>query len=107
VTKHATVCRIAATVSRRAGLTVELDRPGCHDCRWIDDPATQAHDERSQVSRAKPVMQAFTPSGADTVRQATRESYMAAQTDRHRQERDVVAVVGIGHLDELAAALES
>jgi pheromone shutdown protein TraB len=32
---------------------------------------------------------------------------MAAQTDRHRQERDVVAVVGIGHLDELAAALES
>jgi len=89
VTKHATVCRIAATVSRRTGLTVEPGRPVCHDCRWLDDPATQARDERSQVNRAKTVMQAFTPSGAGAVRQATRESHMAAQIDRHRQERDV------------------
>lgn len=107
VTKHAVVCRAAATLSRLTSLRVEVDAPIDHDTEWTDDPERQATDEHTQVRRAEAVLDAFEPSRASQFRDATREAHMADRLADLRSEGPVVAVVGIDHLDGVAAELRA
>lgn len=105
VTKHACVCRLAATLSRFGGVTVRVDQPVDHDCSMADDPDTQATDEHNQVRRARTVMNAFGPQPASAVRKRTREMYMTDRLASLAADDSVLAVVGAGHLGEVADGL--
>jgi len=106
VTKHALTCRVAATLARKTGCTVQVDRPTPHDTDWTDDPAVQASDEQRQIRTARTVMNAFQGPGARAVQKTARERHMADRLETLRKEGAVVAVVGIGHLDALAERLD-
>lgn len=106
VTRRSVRCRLAAWVSRRTGLRVEVDSPTVYDCRWNDDPNAQAEDERDQVRRARAVANVFGTPDAVSVRETVREAHMAERLSSLRRAGPVVAVVGLDHLEPLVALLE-
>lgn len=106
VTRRTVLCRLAAGVSRRTGVRVEVDSPSVYDCRWGDDPRAQADDERDQVRRARAVANLFGTPDAVRVRETVREAHMADRLSSLRRNGVVAAVVGIDHLDPLAELLE-
>jgi hypothetical protein len=107
VTKHAAVCRLAATLSRTLSVRIEVDAAEAgYETDWEDPPETQAADERRQVRKAQFILQAFGSSRAGALRSATREEHMADRLEDLRTDGDVVAVVGIDHLDPLVDLLE-
>lgn len=105
ITGTAARCRLAASLSRRAGVRVEVDAPTVYDCRWTDEPHTQAEDERDQVRRARAVANVFGTPDAVRVRETVRETHMAERLSTLRGEGSVVAVVGIDHLEPLVELL--
>lgn len=106
VVRHATVCRLAAVVSDRTGLRLEVDRPVDHDCSLQDSPTVQADDERSQLSQSLTLLRIADPPAPVKLRDETREACMAERLRTLREEGDIVAVVGRGHLDPLAERLD-
>lgn len=109
-TKHAVVCRVAATVGERASVRLEVDSPLSYDVGRSDAPDDQAHDERTQVRRSHSFMSAFrtaSRSQASRLEDAAREEEMAARLEQLREEGNIVAVVGIDHLDPIADGLRS
>ncbi|WP_436935597.1 hypothetical protein [Halovenus marina] len=109
-TKHAIICRAAATVGARTSVRVEVDSPVSHDIDWTDAPDDQARDERKQVRRSRSFLNAFrtaSRSQASRLEDVAREEEMAARLLQLREEGDIVAVVGIEHLDSVAERLNS
>jgi hypothetical protein len=108
VTRHAAVCRAAAGLSRHLSVKLEVDSSSAtYGVDQADAPDSQAEDERRQVRKAQFILQAFGSSRAGDLRDATREEHMAARLSRLRRDGDVVAVVGVDHLDPLLDLLES
>ncbi len=108
VTKHAVVCRLAATVAARTPVRLEVDFPVAHDTDWRDTPEEQALDEREQVRQSRAFMNAFQTANsvrASRFEDETREEYMADRLFELRENGDTVAVVGIDHLDSLTERL--
>ena len=99
VTKHALTCRVGASVARWTGRTLELDRPVDHECTRRDPPTAQADDERKQASQSLSLLRAFETPEPMHLRDATREECMAARLRELSADGNVVAVVGIDHLD--------
>ncbi|WP_435099640.1 hypothetical protein [Halorubrum sp. N11] len=109
-TKHAVTCRAAAAVGERASIRVEVDSPVAHDIDWADAPDDQARDERTRIRRSNSFMRAFrtaSRSRASQLEDAAREEEMVDQLVRLRDAGDIVAVVGISHLDAVAEQLHS
>lgn len=104
-TRQAITCRVAAEVSERTGVRLEVDAPVEHECTLRDHPERQAEDERQQVRRAASVLSALGSSRTVRFRDETREAHMADRIDDLRTEGSVVAVVGIDHLDPLTERL--
>lgn len=107
ITKHAAVCRLAACLGVHTSLRVEVDSPVDHECRRTDAPERQAADERRHVRRATSVMSALQTAPASRCCDEAREAHMAARLADLREEGDVLAVVGIGHLDAVSERLAS
>jgi hypothetical protein len=105
VTKHAAVCRVAATVGALTSVHVEVDPSASYGTDWEEPPASQAENEQRQVRKAQFVLQAFGSSRAGDLRDATREDHMADRLSQLRESGGVVAVVGIDHLDPLVELL--
>lgn len=105
--RQAIRCRFGATVAAHTARSPAVRDAVMHDCGPADDPETQAADERRQVERARAVMDAFEPSRAAQFRDQSREAHMAKRIGELRDEGDVVAVVGHGHLTSLANRLSS
>jgi hypothetical protein len=105
VTRHALVCRLAAEVAERTSLRVEVDSPVDHDCDRSDPPAVQARDERRQAQRSQSLLRAFDPPRPVRLRDETREECMAANLEELRLRGETVALVGLDHLDSVAAQL--
>jgi pheromone shutdown protein TraB len=105
VTRQALACRAAATVASLTSLRVGVDEPVEHNCSPTDDPAAQADDEARQVAQVQNCLSLLDRPAWMAVRDDTREACMARNLRALRQEGDVVAVVGIGHLDALAGEL--
>lgn len=109
-TKHAVICRAAATVGERTSIRWEVDSPISYDTDWTDAPTDQARDERKQVRRSRSFMNAFrtaSRSQASLLEDEAREEEMAEQLIQLREAGDTVAVVGIDHLDSVAERLHS
>ena len=99
VARHALTCRLGASVAHWTGRAVELDRPVDHECTPRDPPSAQAADERQQASQSLSLLRAFETPEPVHLRDATREECMAARLRELSARGNVVAVVGIDHLD--------
>lgn len=107
-TKHAVVCRIASAVSAKTSVRLEVDSPVEHETDRNDTPKMQALDERRQVRQSRAFMNAFrtaSTSRATRFADTVREEQMSDRLSELRVDRDVVAVVGINHLDALTERL--
>lgn len=108
-TEHALRCRAAAAVGARTSVRLEVDAPVPHDIARTDPPDAQARDEREQVRRARSFMNAFRTASrtrAARLEDDAREAAMATRLAELREaDGDIVAVVGIDHLDSLAERL--
>ena len=105
VTRHALTCRLAAGVAERTSLRVEVDDPIDHDCSRADPPAAQARDEREQARRSRSLLRAFDPPRPVKLRDDTREECMAERLESLRSRGETVAIVGLDHLESVAATL--
>jgi len=105
VSKHAVACRAAALFDAPTAARLAVDEPVEHDVDEHDDPERQAADEQTQVRRARAVLSAFGKAEPVQVRDETREAHMADRLASLRERGDVVAVVGVDHLDGLVAHL--
>jgi len=72
-----------------------------------DTPADQAHDERAQVARSRSLLGAIKRPKADMLLDRTREKNMARKIESLSHEGPVLAVVGQGHLDEIATHMKA
>jgi hypothetical protein len=106
VTKHAIVCRVAASLGDSTVSRFAVESSADHDCDWSDPAHEQAADERTQIRRAQSVKNVFGESGAVRLRDAAREAHMADRLSSLRQDGTVVAVVGVDHLDSLTDLLD-
>jgi pheromone shutdown protein TraB len=100
-------CRMAALLPRPSAV-----RPGRHgdheyDCEPTDPPDVQADREREHVDRCLTFAHAVAPPPAIRLRDEAREVCMAERVDDLRQDGDVVAVVGVAHLQPVAERLAS
>lgn len=107
ISKHVLACRFAALVGLFRDAPPAVENPTEHEAEWTDPPAEQAADEQTQVRRAASVLNAFESPSHARVRDETREAHMADRLATLRQDGDVVAVVGMGHLDAVHDRLES
>jgi len=109
-TTHALVCRAAAALGTHTSIRFGVDAPTAHAIERTAAPAEQARDEREQVRRARSFMTAFPSanrSRAARLEDDAREAAMAARLGdlRENEEGNIVAVVGIDHLDPVAERL--
>lgn len=99
-------CRVAAFAAVYASLHLDVVAPAVHDCP-SDAPADeQARHETRQVTRARAVARMLDRSRAVEVVDTVREESMARRLAALRASGDVVAVVGLAHLDGVCAALD-
>ena len=96
--------RVVATLAALTAVQVAVDPPTAYDTGRADDPAQQAAEERRHVDTARSMLRAFSPSPAAAIRRAARERYMADRLATLGED-EVVAVVGLAHLDTVAGHL--
>jgi len=102
-TREALACRIAAPLTHATSMTVTRDDPLEYDCSAADSPAEQATHERTHVASVRALLKSVDTEGtAVAYRDDTREQCMIDRLEGHS---DVVAVVGVDHLETLAAAV--
>ncbi len=107
-TREALACRIAATLTHATSTTVVRDDPIEYDCSHDDPPAEQAAHERAHVATVQALLGSVDTDGtALAYRDETRERCMIERLESLRTRGDVVAVVGIDHLEALEAALSA
>ena len=105
VAKHATKCRLAALADRYTPYRPSAGEPVSHDCDRTDPPEVQAADERRQASTSLALLRAVERPAPVAVRDETRETCMVRRIERLREDGDVAAVVGVGHLEAVAEEL--
>lgn len=102
-TRQALTCRLAATVTHATSMTVVADDPIEYECTAAETPARQAEHERNHVAGVQALLS--DAAGSVAYRDETRERCMVDRLASRRSSEDVVAVVGIDHLDPIAGAL--
>lgn len=103
-TRQALICRLAATLNNATSMTVTCDDPIEYECSLADSPQRQADHERAHVAGVQALTGA-TSGSALSYRDETRERCMIDRLESLRDRGDVVAVVGIDHLNALESAL--
>ncbi|WP_254525324.1 hypothetical protein [Natrinema caseinilyticum] len=108
-TREALACRIAATLTHATPMTVAPGEPIEYDCDVDDSPERQAAHERSHVAAVQALLGSVDTDGsALAYRDETREHCMIDRLEALRSEGDdVVAVVGVDHLERLANGLST
>ncbi|ELZ01696.1 hypothetical protein C482_06577 [Natrialba chahannaoensis JCM 10990] len=109
-TREALTCRIAATLTDATSMTITPDEQIEYDCSFDDPPAEQASHERAHVASVQALLGSLeTTDSALAYRDETREQCMVDRLTEIRDETDgdVVAVVGIDHLDRLENELSA
>lgn len=108
-TREVLTCRVAATLTHATSMTIACDDPIEYDCAHGDSPERQAAHERSHVASIQALLGSVrADDSALTYRDETRERCMIDRLEELRAtDGDVVAVVGVDHLDPLTDALSS
>lgn len=102
VTRRAVRCRLAALPVPACAPPVEATE---YDCDPSAPPAVQAEHEATRLRQSRSLLGALEHPVAARVTDAARERAMARRLAALGRTGDVVAVVGFGHLDDVAAAL--
>lgn len=98
-------CRLAALQSPRGSVSDPGWSSNRYDCEFPDPPEVQAEHERAHVARCRAFARAVeTPPGI-RLRDETREICMADRLEALRRDGDVVAIVGLSHLEPIARRL--
>lgn len=104
---HAAACRVGALVGAVTPLRLRLYSHIEYDCSLLDSPSVQATHEASHLSQRQFFLRAIeTPSAIERI-DATREEGMIERLRELRLGGDVVAVVGMEHLDDVASGLRA
>ncbi|MDS0476607.1 hypothetical protein [Natrinema sp. 1APR25-10V2] len=108
-TREAVASRVAATLTHATSMTVAPDDPIEYDCDPDDPPEQQADHERSHVAGVQALLGSVDTDGsALAYRDETRERCMIDRLETIRSEPgDVVAVVGVDHLERLEEGLSA
>ncbi|MFA9417182.1 hypothetical protein [Natrinema sp. HArc-T2] len=106
-TRDALTYRIAATLTHATSMTVVPGDTVEYDVDHEDQPARQAAHERAHVASIQALLGSVDTDGTTLAyRDETRERCMIERLEELRSEPgDAVAVVGVDHLDRIAAAL--
>ncbi|EMA33424.1 hypothetical protein [Halobiforma nitratireducens] len=110
--REAVTCRVAATLTNATSMTIAHDdhEPIEYDCTHDDPPERQASHERSHVAGVHALLGGIDADGDQSAlayRDDTREECMIDRLEQLRRDAgDVVAVVGIDHLERLADELD-
>ena len=105
VSRHTLVCKLAAIVATHTSMRIEVGTPVAHGCSATDSPGDQADDERRCVFATRSLLESTDPPASLALRERAREACMAQNLRRLRTRGDVVAIVGIDHLDPLVERL--
>ncbi|MDF9744816.1 hypothetical protein [Natrinema salsiterrestre] len=108
-TREALACRVAATLTHATSMTVVPGDRVEYDCDPEDSPERQAAHERSHVAGVQALLGSVDTDGsALAYRDDTREHCMVERLEAVRSDPgDVVAVVGVDHIDRLEAELST
>jgi len=102
---HAVACRLGALVGAVTPLRLRLYSHLEYDCSLLDSPSVQASHEASHLSQRQFFLRAIeTPPAIQRI-DAAREAGMIERLRELRGGGDVVAVVGMEHLDGVAEGL--
>lgn len=104
VTRHAISCRLAALSVPGTARDPPVDALE-YDCDPADPPVEQARHEATRLSQSRSLLGAVDHPVAARVTDAARERAMARRLAALGRTGDVVAVVGFGHLEEIAEEL--
>lgn len=103
---HALACRVAAPLVEHTPLTPRLYSPHSYDCSLLDAPEIQADDEADHIAQRQAFLRAIDPPLPLRFVDAAREASMITRLRQLRTDGDVVAIVGIEHVDPICDALE-
>ena len=102
---HAAACRLGALVGSVTPLRPRVYDHLSYDVSVLADPSAQADDEASHLSQRRVFLGAVETPPAVELIDAVRDATMAERLRELRADGDVVAIVGMEHLDPLEAAL--
>jgi pheromone shutdown protein TraB len=102
---QALACRVGASVARLTPFTPKVYAHVAYDSASFDTPFAQAEHERNHVTERQSFLRVVGLPRVVTLIDAVREESMAERLTALRATDDVVAVVGIEHLDELSERL--
>ncbi|WP_435073021.1 hypothetical protein [Halorubrum sp. HHNYT27] len=102
---HALACRFGASIGRLTSCVPKLYTHIAYDSASFDTPSAQARHEQSHVTERQSFLRVVELPRATSLIDAVREESMAVRLTELRSTGDVVAVVGIEHLEELSEQL--
>lgn len=98
---HAMVCRVGAAIGSITRLRLRLYSHIEYDCSLFDSPTAQADHESNHLAKQQAFIRSIEVPPARLLIDDLRDESMAKQLIDLRSEGDVVAVVGVEHLDPL------
>lgn len=98
---HAIACQVGAVIGSLTPLRLRLYSHIEYECSLLDSPTVQAEHEARHLSRQQALLRSVEVPQARQLIDELREEGMATRLDELREEGDVVAVVGVEHLDPL------
>jgi len=106
LSQHALQCRLAATFGPPGLVSMDDTVPTMdHGCSPEDSPDVQADDEQRFIARNRALRRATKTPLPIALLDTAREKTMARHLTQLRQSGDVVAVVGLEHLDDVTDRL--
>lgn len=98
-------CRLGALVGAITPLRLRVYSPIQYDSTLLDSPATQAAQENDHLSQQEAFLQAIQVPRSIQVIDRAREESMVARLRNLRLDGDVVAIIGMEHLDTVEQLL--
>jgi len=102
---HALACRLGALIGAVTPLKLRVYSHIEYDCTLLDTPSTQADHEARHLSQRQAFLRAIDVPQDIQLIDSARERGMAVLLEDLRADSDVVAVVGMEHLDNVHAFL--
>lgn len=104
---HALACRLGALVGDVTPLRLRVYEHIEYDCSLLDSPAVQAEHEATHLAQRQTFLRAIETPMPIRLIDGAREANMAARLRALRADGDVIAVVGMEHLDALDSDLRN